>query len=207
MLSGAGACGTEAWALTVAVLLARLPGKRQVLRLLRAAGGDGGELRAAGERAVDAAVHHAASSVQHLSERDLAEAGAEVGVVAGLIEELGEAAGPQRLAALAALRVEADRSCRSRFQASLESELLGVVRSVPAGEPEVVKGLEATARELRRFEREARRIGGAEAYDALLRRAAAGVGAAELTVVERVRLVEILAGPEEAMRLFRAGAG
>jgi len=64
---------------------------------------------------------------------------------------------------------------------------------------------------LRALETEARRLGGGDTYDALLQQAAASVTGAgtdeALNLVHKVRLVEILAGPEAALALLEsAGA-
>lgn len=66
--------------------------------------------------------------------------------------------------------------------------------------------LEEAARGLRALETEARGVGGGETYDKLLRQAAEIVrqtpGADVIGRADRVRLVEILAGPEAALAML-----
>jgi hypothetical protein len=73
-------------------------------------------------------------------------------------------------------------------------------------EPGALRRVETTARQLRALETEARRLGSAPTYDALLRQTAVVArnvaSDAGLALVEKVRLIEILAGSEEALALL-----
>ncbi|MGH7153925.1 MAG: hypothetical protein ACREF3_08330, partial [Acetobacteraceae bacterium] len=110
---------------------------------------------------------------------------------------------------LASIRRHIDAQCQAKFEASLNSALLEPLRVVTPGAGSVsVTQLEATARDLRRFEGQARGLGGAERYDEMLAAAAEQVRAIAadevLTLADKVRMVEILAGPEAALTLLEA---
>ena len=105
-------------------------------------------------------------------------------------------------------RAALDARSRERFAETL-THLLAEPTGEAADAVSLAPALEASARDLRRFETAARQLGGATSYDQALRRAAEEVFAlpqsVALTRVERLRLAEILAGPEQALRLFGRG--
>ena len=148
-----------------------------------------------------------------LGGRDLAEAGEAAWRIAAFLDGMeAERGNPERRKRLGQIRQRMDARCRSRFSHALDADLLaplrvaGTVRS-SAG----IMALEGIARSLRRLESAARRIGGSETYDRLLRRTAAEIGsrrtAPGLSLADRVRMVEILAGPDEALALLEAEGG
>jgi len=107
------------------------------------------------------------------------------------------------------LRQELRANCTARFNASMaetvSSPLLLFAQQGAASDFELSE-VEQSARALRAFESEARRLGGSEIYDRTL---TANAGAAKqnkaLSLVERARLVEILCGPEAGFALLSAG--
>jgi len=138
----------------------------------------------------------------------LAEAGATVGRIAALLNELNrDDATPERRTQLRALRQKLDTDCKARFEAGLNTELLAAMRTLP-DQPEAadIKGLETMARNLRMLESEGRTLGSGAIYDRLLAQAADTVqaqpGSSGMTPADRLRLVEILAGSEAAMALL-----
>jgi hypothetical protein len=71
-----------------------------------------------------------------------------------------------------------------------------------------VAGLEAAARDLRRFEQASRQAGSGELYDRQLRQAGRllqtpALQNSAMTLADRARLMELLLGPEEALALLR----
>lgn len=116
---------------------------------------------------------------------------------------------PAQTAKLERLRQRLDRTCRQRFEARAER----LARMRPGGPDPVgdaeVGGIEFAALELRRLEAVARRVGGAGFDDAPLRRAADHLATATwLAPVDRLRLAEILLGPDAALALAeQAGPG
>jgi hypothetical protein len=212
MLEHAAADSAEGWTLMVAVLLRSLPEPDVVLRQMREVSPRlPPALRAAAERTIEAVLEQLAgndSNGGQMRELELAAAAEQVRRLAGLLDGLREGAGPQRQQAIGAARQEADANCRDRFAAGLSAELIQPLQALQANpEPASIKLLETAARDLRRFETEARRIGGAESYDAMLRRAAREIardGGLQLGLVDKVRMVELLAGPEDALRLLGA---
>lgn len=212
LLEHAAADSAEGWNLMVAVLLRSLPKPNIVLRQMREVSARlQPALRAGAERTIEAVLDELAGTRgkgERMRELGLTAAAAQVRQLVGLLDGLSEGAGPQRKQAIGAARQEADANCRDRFAAGLSAELIGPLQMLPANpEPASIKSLEATARELRRFETEARRIGGADSYDAMLRRAAREIAEDDhvaLALMDRVRMVELLTGPEDALRLLRS---
>ncbi len=203
----------EALPLLLALLLARLPCAGDLLRLSRQAGSAsyGQALRVGIDRAVGMTLEQLdGSGFATLTDpgADLADLAGRIGEVAGLLGELGEdSPRPDRLAKIDAIRRRLDTSCRSRFTLTLDEVVTRPLRGADEKplDPQV---LEAELRALRRFDAAARRLGGSEVYEAQLRAAATLAGASdrpELTLVDRARLVELLAGPEAALSLLDAG--
>jgi hypothetical protein len=213
VLADAAPAGPEAWSLVLAVLLGRLPDADAVLvqanawtarrgdPALRAAFDQVSEAQVAGLESPDGATAEMAGS-------DLAAAGIQVHRMVGLLDGLGDEAAPAaRRARVTAIRQRVDSCCRTRFANGLAGEFLAPLHALlQSPEPQAVKRLETTARQLRALETEARRVGSAPTYDALLRQAAVVVrnvaSDAGLALIEKVRLIEILAGPEEALALL-----
>jgi hypothetical protein len=111
----------------------------------------------------------------------------------------------------AAIRQRLDASCRTRFANGLTSEFVEKLHGDgPRQGCAALAALEATARDLRALESEARRNGSAELFDRLLEETAATVKALDaggpLGLIDKVRLVEILVGPDEALAVLEGGA-
>jgi hypothetical protein len=200
-------------AMMMALLLTRLPRAASLLQSCigaLAAGPEQAALRTAGTRAIDGltAQLQGGGLEAQVAGTCLADAAPEVRRLATLLDELlARATTPTRRAGIDAMRQRLDTSCRARFQSGLLDDLLTPlqVRTEVIDGP-VQTGFEATARSLRDLETEARRIGGAELYDALLGSATQVLQLAAtqgvLTLPRQVRLVEILNGPEAAMALL-----
>ena len=67
--------------------------------------------------------------------------------------------------------------------------------------------MEASARNLRRLEAVGRKLGSNDHYDGMLAGATAAIQeqAGKLSLIDRVRMVEILAGPDAALALLGSG--
>lgn len=134
---------------------------------------------------------------------------------AEIIEDLEASAAarhPERRQRIAALRHQVDTACRSGFNDGVQQSLLvPLAKPAAALDDATFQGFEATARSLKRLEQAGRSIGGASAYDAALRRITDDLGGLRsapdsgATPADLARLVEILAGPEAALRLLDAG--
>ncbi len=214
MMQSMAAFGPVATGRMLTLVLASLP---DAAALLRAAETRAGLTQAGGRAAADSAV---AFFLERLEEGDpsasplatcgLQGAGTTVHRVHMLLNDLAEGAtSPERRRRIADIRQALDASCRARFANALEAEVLQPLQSADRIlEDGAVVALEAAARSLRSLERAARRIGGGASYDGLLRRTVEEVGSGAagraLEAVDRVRLVEILAGPEQALKLLEA---
>jgi hypothetical protein len=144
---------------------------------------------------------------------NLVDAAADIERQFALVEELirwsAQRASPHA-AAVAEARRQLDAVCRERLWRGLDHLALPAPVAGAIADDRAVAALEQAARDIRRFELAARRIGGAAFYDRALRetalRATSEPAAAGLTRADRARLMELLVGPEEGLRLWRAGA-
>jgi hypothetical protein len=209
--------GPIALAMVVVLLLARLPQTGPLLDCGALAGVTAEEvpLRAAivQARAVLLARIEGSGGVEALVVGSpLADAAAAVRQIDALLCGLRSAGDIADVARReAAIRQRLDASCRTRFANGLATEFVEKLHGDgPRQGSAALAALEATARELRALESEARRIGSAELYDTLLEETAATVKTVEaggpLGLIDKVRLVEILVGPDEALAVLEGGA-
>ena len=207
----------EAVGMFIALVLARLP---KAVRQLRAAISEIGGIAAIPMRAaMDGAI---ASLLERLEAEDgietvvlgttLREAGTEV---CRVVELMGcvdaKSASPAHMVRMATLRRRLDESCRLRFTIALQNDFLQVLEALDSdADAAAVIRLEGTARGLRELGDEARRVGSPGTYDNLLRQTTDAIKAigsnGAFTLADKVRLVEILAGPDEAWALLENAA-
>lgn len=106
-----------------------------------------------------------------------------------------------------AIRERLDASCKARFIAGLQDEVLTPMLHLGTGSnPAVIPAIETAARGLRILEMAARAVGSGGVYDRLLAEATEAVKADimrdKLTLVDQVRLVEILKGSDAALAML-----
>jgi hypothetical protein len=204
LLLAAIADGPNAFAALVALLAARLPRSDYVFMVADdvAARRAEPELRLAVDRAIDATIDAIGTEIAQTQRID--QATGELRRVVVALEDL-EAQCAQRVsrkARLAQLRQTIDSSSRQQFAAALDAQLLLPAQSIVEANDSQIIGLETAARDLRRFEAIARRLGSGEHYDRHLKGAAAALkpqpNEPVQTAVDRMRLIEILRGPEAA---------
>ncbi len=214
------ACSQDAstLAMMAALILARLPGLRR--QLMPAARSLGRDQEAAMQTAIDQALE---VLVHRLETRNgietlviggsLRQAAGEVHrirtLLDGLLRNRLRDDWPSRLVQM---KNRLDVSCRLRFAIALEVEFADALQALGAdGQQVVMNRLEEVAVHLRNLEQEALQIDSSETYDSLLREAAEHIKAAALAgalgLVDSVRLVEILAGSDEALALLDAADG
>ncbi len=214
------ACSQDAstLAMMVTLILARLPGVRGLL--MPAARSLGRDQEAAMQTAID-------QSLEVLVHRLETRNGIETLVIGG---SLRQAAGEVRRiralldgllrnrlrddwpSRLVQMKSRLDVSCRLRFALALEVEFADALQALgDDSQEEVVNRLEEVAMHLRNLEQEALLIDSRQGYDPLLREAAEHIKSAALAgalgLVDSVRLVEILAGSDEALALLDAADG
>ncbi len=204
---GPGACATLG-----AVLLSRLPHASPDILLALAALGetDANAAPIPTQHAIEAALGQVDNViVGEVGSAPLPTAARAIERAARLLEGLGRNAGPLRRERLDAIRTALATQSRERFAETLDGWLAEPALPLPDAGASLAPAMEASARDLRRFETAARQLGGGASYDQALRRAADQVRAmpdsVALTRVERLRLAEILAGSEQALRLFGLG--
>jgi hypothetical protein len=141
----------------------------------------------------------------------LANVGTQVRRITTFLREIEEDTGSSiDRPRLHAIRQKLDAACRERFSDGLS---VGVLTPLSAASGPVdgpsQSQMETCSRELRELEVEARKVGGAANYDRMLHEASAAVleaaAAGTLTTVRKLRLIEILAGPEVAAELYEQG--
>ncbi len=143
-----------------------------------------------------------------LAGAELAAAGAEVRRAALLLDALERpGASSARRQRVHAVRKQLDSNSRARFLNGVEQEFTAPLRAQLAERADIdTAGLEAAARALRQLEAVGRKLGGGGFYDDLLRRTTAEVrGLPEhptLTRADKVRMVELLAGSDEALAML-----
>ncbi len=194
--------GTLALDTVVAVLLARLPAPGQILVLAAVATG--------GDRSVEQTLDMLDASVCAHSDgaSDPKTIAAALGRVVSLTSALETGAPPERRKRLDTIRREANSRCRRSFDQAVARMLIFAETATSDGlKDDVVGGMEVTARDLRRLEAVGRKLSADGQYEAVLATAAASVRDAQgsLSLVDRVRLVELLSGPEAAMALLAKG--
>jgi hypothetical protein len=205
-------------AMVVTLILARLPGARGLL--MRAARSLGNDHEETVHLAIDQALEVLVARLETRNGIEtlvvggnLAQAAGEVRRIKALLDGLLR----NRLrddwpARLVQMTNRLDVSCRLRFAIALEVEFAGALRALgDDSEQTVMNRLEQVAVHLRNLEQEALLIGRGETYDSLLQEAAEHIKAAALAgalgLVDCVRLVEILAGSDEALALLDAAEG
>ena len=206
ILTKAAACHLPALPMMIVLLLARVPESAAALPQAHT-GATGVAVRAALGQAAERLLRQLREddgTEARIASGNLANAGASAGWIGSLLRQLDTgAADPRRRADIQAIRGRLDASCKARFGAGLQQELLAPLNDLA---PLAIPALEATARNLRVLEAEARTISGGGGYDQLLNKAAEAIGIraakGRMHLVDQVRLVEILSGPEAAMALL-----
>lgn len=207
----------EAWGMLLASLLSRLPQADAVLRAAIANGliGPNSVMRVAAEQAIDVVLdglEAQGGDAGPIGGGELSQASAEVTRILALLQGLDSAKlSPDRRRRAQALRQRVDESCITRFEAGLACQFVAPLTLLqPDADPAEVTRLEDIARDLRKLEAAARKLNPRNGLEAQLLRAAGQIGAmnenSALELADRVRLVEILAGPDAAMAMFEAGA-
>ncbi len=204
LLNDALATGTGAFAIIATLLAARLPHAQPVFIAADDISSRRGE--PAVRRAVDQMIDTTIDGIEARLEDtvQLSQAAASLRSVVGLLEdlELQCSSRPSRKARIVQLRRTIDTTSREKFSEALDGRLLRPAEALADADDAQVCALEAAARDLRRFEGVARRLGGADHYDNSLRAAAGALkprgDEPPQTMVDRVRLIEILQGAEAA---------
>ena len=194
-----------ALAMTIAVLLDRLPEAADLLCASRCGLPDG-VIRGAADDAAELLLRRLEQQDgvgRSIAAGSLADAGAAAARIASLLRQLGlAAADDRRRERLGAARRHLAAACRARFAAGLQEQLLAPL-AAGAVEP---AALEVAARGLRVLETEARVVGDGATYDLLLSKATEAISAAAMRGRmgrgEQLRLVEILAGSDAAVAML-----
>lgn len=205
LLGTAAAAGSQPLAMMLAVLLARLPKSGYLMRLadeMSAAGQDVG--RIAPDRALDfliagiEAQGRGGGSAQTDAEGFLRSAA----LLETMLDE--NSSKPSRVVKLEKVRRQLDEQCRATFATAAEQLLaVGKTDEAASSPAACVASREAQARQLRRVDAVGRRLGGAQFYETRLRQVAERFAREPaVTPIERLRLAEILLGPDMALSLF-----
>lgn len=169
-------------------------------------------LKAAAEGAADLLLHRLEASRAIVAHRDLPTFSTAVRQMITFLAELDhDQASRGRREQVRELRQRLDRDCQELFARGLTTQFLQPLEAAADGAPAPVERLEEVARGLRVLEAEGKAIGDSAVYREQLATAASmleelppahGAG-----LHDRVRLLEILAGPERALALLEREAG
>jgi hypothetical protein len=189
-------------AMMAALILARLPAARQLLGQAANSLGLADSLMSASiEQALTVLVDRleTRSGVETLViGSKLGQAGAEVRRILELLNGMhAQRQSDDWPSRLSAIFRRLDASCRLRFAVALEVEFAAALQSGGTA-------LEDTARGVRDLQQQASRVSRSSGYDTMLRQAAEMLARADMNLIDRVRLVEILLGPDEALALLEA---
>ena len=129
--------------------------------------------------------------------------------IAGLLAEMQASYQlKEQRAAVQALFGRLDACCQNRFAEDMTGQFLTPLRYVLAtGDCAAQPQLESAIRQLRNLETEARSFGGGPVYDRLLRAAADNIVTncrGVMGTTQRVRLIELLVGSDEAAALWES---
>lgn len=158
------------------------------------------------EQVLDRAQHQSTTVLPSVG---LAAASVQASHISALLDAI-EAPGARPLLRAKAqhTRQIADEACQGRLIQALDQEFLPKLAATAAiADDAALARLEDVARGLRKLSLAGRRFGVGAMYDRLLGRTAMGACAAPdstLTRMERLRLAEILVGPDAALRLIPA---
>jgi hypothetical protein len=205
----------EGCALIARLILLQSPHAAPLLRRFVASGADQAA-KTMVRRAIDQGTEQMLSDMEsdaglseEISRGPLANAGAMVRRISTFLHEIEEDSGASiDRPRLHAIRKKLDQACRERFSDGLNTGLLTPLAGASGpvdGNSQIL--MESCGRELRELETAARKVGGAANYDLLLEEATAAVmeaaAAGTLTPVRKLRLIEILSGPEAAAALYQ----
>jgi hypothetical protein len=211
LLSRIAKMNQAALPIMITLLLDRLPQSASLLPRARE-GQEAATMQAAMEVAVDLLLGQfdqpAGIAEARIAAGTLADAGASVSRIATLLAHLETPnIKPKRRDRLRVVRQRLDAACKARFVSALQDDLLAPlqhrdVRLFPTD----ITALEAAARGLRVLETEARAVGSGATYDLLLRKAVEAIKdntmQDRLTLVDQLRLVEILNGSDAALAML-----
>lgn len=208
MVRDAAAQGPEAIGVVVGVLLHASPALAALVLSVTTAHGTPIDAagRAAAERAIDSVL--AQIDAEQLVAADDPAGLAGLRRTVAMLDELATLSvdRPTRFARISEARGRIDAACRVRFESVLHSDVVPRLGQVPTASAEDEARLEAAARNLRGFEQVARRVIGSDHYDRLLRATSAALAPRpeddKAARVARLRLAEILLGPEVALGML-----
>ena len=210
MLGKTMAASPPALPMLIALMLTRLP-QTVALIMPKYLGPEAGAIHAALDQAADRLLRQLEDkngTETRIAAGTLADAGTEATQIVTLLDQLRAGiVSPRRREQMQAIRERLDASCKARFIAGLQDEVLTPMLHLGTGSnPAVIPAIETAARGLRILEMAARAVGSGGVYDRLLAEATEAVKADimrdKLTLVDQVRLVEILKGSDAALAML-----
>jgi len=197
--------GPAAFGAVVTILLARPTLPERVVGCATEIAGSA-DYRTATDAAIGTALDGVASALGGINGKSRIS-GLEIQRIAKLLDGLEPCCvtRPERQHRIEAMRRDAGEACRRAFQHTVTDGILRRVQNMPVIPDDTdVAGLETSARDLRRIEADGRRFGG-DGCDALLKSCREMFRSGNLTplaLADRVRMLEILGAPDEALALL-----
>lgn len=216
LLVGLAADAPEACGMMVTILLARLPHAAMRLRALVATSLGAAE-RVQVRTLLDQGLDETLTGMEgkdafkaEILDAPLDRLGTEVRRIAALLRDVEDDKDTAKhRPRLRQIRTKVDEVCRTRFTTALTEEVIAPLsaREGPVDGDAQIR-IENSARDLRALETAARPIGSARHYETLLGEACDAVAAAEgagaIGLIQKLRLVEILAGADAAEAMYKA---
>ena len=204
LLAACEPLGPRAWGMMLSLLVIRVPqASAALLAAAQKKGSQRGLAEAAAETALTWLETETGAQVAAIPPGAPADLNRQASLLETLSDQLADAAQRRRLAQT---RANLLAGSLDRFEAALQSRVAAPLQALPdgAGDREAaLDTMEGSARTLRAFELEARRLGGGPKFDAMVAAIQQTMETARaLSAMDRARLTEILAGPEAAMRLL-----
>jgi hypothetical protein len=200
LLAAANQRGAACWGMLLVLLLQRFPEAEAPLHAAMSRRPDQTGIQV-GEAALDQASAWIEKTAALRDPSGLAQASDEIASQIALLDRLAAEPSQRRRATYLSAALQA--GCIARFQAGLHHCIAS--RLDASLDEESIGAMEQAARDLRRLETEARRLGGGAAYDEALRNIANRILVTpHWGKMERVRLIEIFAGTPLALQSMRA---
>jgi hypothetical protein len=193
------ACDERAFAVLIRILLARHPIPSVVLGAV--ANFRDRQTTRATDLAIGSIMEGAPFALRGIVDGSAALAAAEAVQLAVMLDAFER---PEMRDRVRQLRIKALDACQSRLARCITEDVVASVRGAADGSICSIVAAEKGARDALRLEKAARALGGHQQVHQLLQRAAndiVGLVSDEVDAVDRLRLVELLLGPERAALL------
>ncbi|GAC1343808.1 MAG: hypothetical protein NVSMB18_20320 [Acetobacteraceae bacterium] len=195
-------CNDAGFALVVRVLLVRHPRPTDLLRTLANLRHSGAAT--ATEQAISATLDDLEPALEQIETADPTAAVGQAVQLAMMFDALDT---PTRRTHITALRADAARLCQERLERTVQQGLLEPLTATSSPSSIDFPAIETTARGVRKLGAAAQRLGGQRSLERFMQLSVTAILALDspaIDPVDRIRLLEILVGPDAALAYARA---